>query len=210
MTQVKEPQCSANLLRMPLTSEVTSFRLDELFNRADQRDRHPASNRSTFSIALDIDAPILEPVGRAKFPQLDQVSQWTSNYRAPATRFIRATVDDSALQAALFDLDSIVEEAGEEGFPVPSTEARNQAARILRAIYPLYPRRFEVYPTADGEVAIDARSPTARRSVLILCNSGGGALCLVNLNGNHRRAVYDSASTLPDGFTREALADVYR
>ena len=44
------------------------------------------------------------------------------------------------------------------------------------------------------------------RSVLLLCDSEGGALCLVNMNGAHRRARYSDADLLPDGFVREALA----
>ena len=117
--------------------------------------------------------------------------------------------DDSALLAALHDLSEVKDEAREENYQVPSTEAISHAGRILRAIYQGHPRRFEVYPTQDGEVAIDACHPKYPRSVLILCASDGSARCLVNLDGHHRRAVYDAAETLPDAFTQEALSDVY-
>ena len=49
------------------------------------------------------------------------------------------------------------------------------------------------------EIAIDAPGGHGR-SVLLLCDSEGGTLCLVNMNGNHRRARYDTTNTLPDGF----------
>ena len=68
-------------------------------------------------------------------------------------------------------------------------------------------RRFEVYPTPDAEVAIDAPGCHGR-SVLMSCDSEGGALCLVNMNGERRRARYSTAEALPDGFLREALADL--
>ena len=45
-------------------------------------------------------------------------------------------------------------------------------------------------------------------SVILLCDSNGGALCLVNMNGKHRRARYSSAEILPDGFLREALTEL--
>ena len=57
------------------------------------------------------------------------------------------------------------------------------------------------------EVAIDAPGGPGR-SVLLLCDSDGGALCLVNANGKHRRARYSDSNLLPDGFIREALAEL--
>ena len=108
---------------------------------------------------------------------------------------------------ALRDLDDVVEEAEEEGFPVPKEIALDNAKRLLREMYTISPRRFEVYPMPDGEVAIDA--PDGRgSSVLLLCDSDGGALCLVNMKGKHRRARYSTTEALPDGFIREAMAEL--
>ena len=114
---------------------------------------------------------------------------------------------NSELREALRDLDAAEREALEDGFPVPSKFALENARRLLRAMYRISRRRFEVYPTPDGEIAIDAPGGP-RRSVLLLCDSDGGALCLVNVNGKHRRARYSDASSLPDGFVREALAEL--
>ena len=90
------------------------------------------------------------------------------------------------LISALRDLREAVDEAREEGFLVPSNKALKYARTILYAVYELSPRRYEVYPTPDGEIAIDAPGGFGR-SVLLLCDSDGGALCLVNVNGAHRR-----------------------
>lgn len=111
------------------------------------------------------------------------------------------------LGAALRDLDGAAEEAGEEGFPQPSELALKNARRLLQDLYRLRPSRLEAYPTPDGEIALVA--PGGRgRSVLVLCDSDGGVLCSVNLNGLHRRARYSTATMLPDGFVREALNDL--
>lgn len=67
-------------------------------------------------------------------------------------------------------------------------------------------RRIEVYPTPDAEIAINAPGRHGR-SVLILWDSEGGTLYLVNMNGERRLARYSTAEALPDGFLREALAD---
>ena len=108
---------------------------------------------------------------------------------------------------ALDDLQNTADESIEEGFPVPSSMALENADRLLREMYRISPRRFEVYPTPDGEIAIDAPGGYGR-SVLLLCGSEGGALCLVNMNGNLRRARYSTTERLPDGFVREALAEL--
>ncbi len=114
---------------------------------------------------------------------------------------------NSDLRAALRDLDAVEGEALEEGFPIPSRMARENARRLLQAMHRISGRRLEVYPTPDGEVAIDAPGGQGR-SVLLLCDSEGGALCLVNMNGKHRRARYADSNGLPDGFVREALAEL--
>ena len=111
------------------------------------------------------------------------------------------------LQAALRDLDSAERDAREDSFPIPSKIAQENARRLLQAMYRISNRRYEVYPTTDGEVAIDAPGGPGR-SVLLLCDSDGGALCLVNTNGKHRRARYSDSNLLPDGFIREALAEL--
>ena len=111
------------------------------------------------------------------------------------------------LADALRDLGEINDEAREEGFPTPTDLACKGANRLLKEMYPLSRRRFEIYPMPDGEIAIDA-SDGQGSSVLLLCDSDGGALCLVNMGGKHRRARYSSADALPDGFVREALAEL--
>ena len=113
------------------------------------------------------------------------------------------------LRDALRDLDQVTAEAREEGFPVPPDATLANARRLLRAMFKLLHQRFEVYPTPDGEVAIDAPGRPGC-SVLLLCDADGGALCLVNMNGVHRRARYSDTSQLPDGFVREALAELKR
>ncbi len=113
------------------------------------------------------------------------------------------------LQAALADLDGAVDEARDEKFEMdPSETAIKNARRVLRSMNQLLPIRFEVYPMRDGAVTIAALGGSPRQSVLVLCDGDGGALCSVNVNGHHRRAVYDSAANLPDAFVRAALAEL--
>ena len=113
----------------------------------------------------------------------------------------------SELDAALNDLQNAANEAYEDDFQPPSDTALNSAERLLREMYAISSRRYEIYPTPDQEIAIDAPGGYGR-SVILLCDSDGGALCLVNMNGDHRRARYSSTEILPDGFLREALTEL--
>ena len=114
---------------------------------------------------------------------------------------------DDRLSLALGDLDDSVTEAREEGFPIPSTAAVDNAKRLVKAMYDISPRQFEVYPTPDGEIAIDA--PNGRgSSVILLCDSDGGALCMAHLNGSHRSRRYATTDALPDDFLREVLTEL--
>lgn len=111
------------------------------------------------------------------------------------------------LEEALDDLRATPKEAVEEGYPQPTQLALANAGRILRQMYALHPTRLEIYATPDGEVAIVAPS-APRCSVMVLCDSNGGALCTVNMDGEHRRARYSTADSLPDGFLRDALSEL--
>ena len=114
---------------------------------------------------------------------------------------------ESALCDALADLREAAEYAEEEDFPIPSKSAIVNAELLLREIHKISALHLEVYPTLDGEIAVHV--PNGRgRSVLLLCDSVGGALCLANLESEHRRKSYPTADTLPDKFLRQALVDV--
>ena len=114
---------------------------------------------------------------------------------------------DSDLGDALRDLSEAAAEAAASEFPVPSSAAIDNAKRLLVAMYDAAPRRFEVYPTPDGEVAIDA--PTGHgSSVLLLCDSGGGVMCLVNTVGAQRLMRYGSAGEVPAAVLRDALDEL--
>lgn len=104
---------------------------------------------------------------------------------------------------ALKDLEAVAECAIEENFPVPSKIAINNAERLIRAIQDMSHLRIEVYPTPDGEIALDVPNGRAQ-SVALLCESGG-VLCLANLAGGHRSKRYANADALPDEFLREAV-----
>lgn len=116
-------------------------------------------------------------------------------------------LDFAELEEALQDLKEVPADAREEGMAVPSEVAFANAERLLKAMYRISPRRYGVYPAPDGCIAIDARGANGRIAV-VMCDSDGGVLCLVTIDGEHRRARYSTDRQLPDGFIREALQDL--
>lgn len=114
---------------------------------------------------------------------------------------------NSELSVALTDLQDAADYAEEEGFPIPSKSAIDNADRLLKELHKITTLHLEVYPTPDGEIAVHV--PNGRcRSVVLLCDSAGGALCLANLESEHRRKSYPTTDMLPDKFLRQAFMDL--
>ena len=113
------------------------------------------------------------------------------------------------LANALRDLHEINEEADEEGIPPPSESAIANADRLIRAIYDILPRQYLVELLPEGVIAITVPGGF-RCSVMLLCESEGGILCSVNMNGKHQRKRYTHVDQLPDRFLREALSKLGR
>jgi len=115
--------------------------------------------------------------------------------------------DDQRFSIALADLEDAADYAREEGFPIPSKSSIDNAKHLLSEIHKISPLHLEVYPTADGEIAVHV--PNGRGlSIVLLCSSDGGTLCLANLKSGHRRKSYLTTDALPDKFLRQAVMDL--
>ena len=95
------------------------------------------------------------------------------------------------LADALTDLNEIVVESEEKGFEVPSESACQLAEQLLRTMYAISPRRFEIYPMPNGEIAIDGHD-SQRRRIIVFCGASGGIRCLTNADG--KRDSYSDSS----------------
>ena len=108
------------------------------------------------------------------------------------------------LAEAIEELEDLNEYAAESGLPPPSPNAIQSARRILEKVVRAAPLYYSVSPGEDGEVAIQTGSGQ-ENAVMILCDAKGGAACYVSVDGENRRAHYDSARNLPDSFVLEAM-----
>ena len=91
----------------------------------------------------------------------------------------------------LREFNEVRTEAEEEGYPIPSPEVVRSAEHLLHKLLPFCLTPFEVYPTPDGEVALDISSEQG--SVILLCEPAGTVLCLVNIGGTKQWKRYSSA-----------------
>ena len=151
------------------------------------------------------------------WPSLIVLSQKTEHpsgaflgYVRSFERVVKSSMEEDVpapLAEALRDLSEINDEAEEEGIAPPSELAITNADRLIRATYDILPRQYLVELLPEGVIAI--RIPGGfRRSVMLLCESDGGALCSVNMSGKHRRKRYPHTDQLPDRFIREALSEL--
>lgn len=186
-----------------LVSAVPSIFEDSFNNSASGPLYFPKDAEGLFAFYLSspiVDPQLFEHISAFFFR--DWATTFTENAEA-----VDPIEEDTELADALADLRTAPDEAREEGLLVPSRKALRNSEHVLREMHRIWSRRFEVYPMPKGEIAIDAPSGTGR-SVIVLCDSQGGALCSVNLNGGHRRAHYSDARMLPDGFLRDAISEM--
>lgn len=110
------------------------------------------------------------------------------------------------LSDAFHDLEQVDEEAHDDGSPIPSHLAHRNAHRLLERMFRICQVRYSVYPLHDGEIVIEARS--AKGSLLVVCRSDGRVGCSVRIEHRSRTERYHDASSLPNGFMRDALREL--
>lgn len=109
----------------------------------------------------------------------------------------------ASLADALADLRAARQEAAEERFAPPSDATIQNAERLQNAMHAILPCRYEVYPTPDGEIAIDAPAKP-RTAVIAICEPGGNALRFVHTDARKKRRRFPAAD-LPNEFLRDGL-----
>ena len=123
--------------------------------------------------------------------------------RAP--RFGGGRVKDPV--EAVAQLDAIEADAAEMGYEVPKQAVVNVARRILEQMCSYVELPFDAYSMSGGRVAIGVDGGVGR-SMIVICEPEGSALCVVTVGSRSRRARYDDASFLADDFVRQGLRDM--
>ena len=131
----------------------------------------------------------------------ENAHSWMHAYQASRAEFKKHS------EAVDLAFQRIPEESMEDGHAKPSEEVIGEARRIVSRMLRLWPREYDVYPMDDQRVAVEVDGGYGRR-MMLLCEPGGSALCVVTVERVSRRARYEDSKSLPDGFMLDALKDM--
>ena len=111
------------------------------------------------------------------------------------------------LREALEGLDTISDDAADMGYPVPQDSVVSEARRILGEMYSYRQLSFDAYAMSGGRVGIDVNGSVGR-SMIVVCEPAGSALCVVTVGGVGRRSRYEDSGFLVDDFVKQGLRDM--
>jgi hypothetical protein len=109
----------------------------------------------------------------------------------------------SHLEAALEELSNIREHAEEEGSEEPTQQAIDNAGVVLRSMYGISPRRYDIYPMGQGEVVIDGGGPTGR--CVVFCYPDGRILYIGRIGNDRISEPRPDAKDIPVRFLEQSL-----
>ena len=177
--------------------------LPPLSNKLCQWFRLPAPVSASFDekppLCQHIGYGLIEPPSVSGAPALD--FDFLKKPPSLKNKIIKEHIKAAARSGALKKLHAAIEnldyECEEEGFGAVSDRAKENARRILNAVYQKFPEnKYYIYPTEDREIAFDC-NPQKGRGALILCDSSGGAACFSTLDGRNSRFRCDSIADFP-------------
>ena len=111
-------------------------------------------------------------------------------------------IDLIDLNAALEDLDGVIDEAREDSCPDPTPQAIENARLLVKIMYNIRPMRYDIYPMDDGEVVIDGGS---ERRIGVFCYPDGSVLYIGWADGKRVRIRRSDSKDIPHEFLNLAL-----
>lgn len=114
--------------------------------------------------------------------------------------------DLSDLEAALDELESIVEAAEEDDCLEPTPLAIENADFLVKALYHISPRRYDIYPMSGGEIVIDGGNQGRR--IGVFCYPDGRVLYVGWVDDVRQKVSKDSVADVPHEFLNQALTQL--
>lgn len=172
----------------------------------------PESTKNTATqAALDLEAYFPEPLEPFQDAQDSSQSEWGRLLDALAKAFdvdivpvLRESRPSEERLQILALFDQLEAEAVSMGHDIPGTDVITEAKRIFVQMPFSRHLSYDIYSMPDGGVAIGINS-TFGRAMVLICEPGTSALCVITIDRISRRARYDGSSFLPDAFVREGL-----
>ena len=104
------------------------------------------------------------------------------------------------------DVESVVSEAREEGFPLPPELAVEKAKSLIIAMFQMLPLRYDVYPSDEGEIVIDGGG--SGRRIFVYCYPDGDVLYIGWVDGERSRIRTSGGDYIAIEFLRRALSQL--
>lgn len=114
---------------------------------------------------------------------------------------------DADFLDAIASLDDIESDAREMGYPIPESNVVAEARRILVEMHNYRAASYDAYSMSEGRVGIGIDGGFGR-SMLVVCEPGVTALCVVTADRVSRHARYAESSFLPDDFVKQGLRQI--
>ena len=111
-------------------------------------------------------------------------------------------IDLIDLNAALEDLNGVIDEAREDSYPDPTPQAIETARLLVKKMYDIHPMRYDIYPMDDGEVVIDGG---CERRIGVFCYPDGSVLYIGWADGERVRIRTDAPGDILHDFLKLAL-----
>ena len=111
--------------------------------------------------------------------------------------------DLSDLEAALDELASIADSAKDDDCLEPTLLAIENADLLVKTLYNISPRRYDIYPMSGGEVVIDGGHKGRR--VGVFCYPDGRILYVGWEDGIRRKVSRDNSDAIPREFLGKVL-----
>lgn len=129
------------------------------------------------------------------------------DFLAALVRRVSMSIVITGVSEASEGLDSIASDAVDMGYEIPEESVVSEASRILGEMRSYRALSFDAYSMSGGRVGIDVNGGVGR-SMIVVCEPGGSALCVVTVGGDARRARYENSRFLVDDFVRQGLRDM--
>ena len=106
--------------------------------------------------------------------------------------------------------ESVREDAKEFGYSEPSGRVFACAELLFPDVLSGYHGKFDIYPTDDGEIVLDAyvRGEEYSSSVLLICRPDGQVLCSVVIGKDIRGKLFSGDDVCVNSFIEQAFSDL--
>ena len=165
----------------------------------------PLYTTSPFATFHDnITVAVNPPSPHVEAPRMASPTDITFAYYLRGAQTATSDIRSIDFTNAVNDLRDSPEAAEQDWGITLESAVIGHAYRVLTSVIKTFPRSWNIYPTPEGEIAIDADTPHGTK-VVVTCNPTGAVRCMTYINGEFRSQEYAQVGRDFIATLREAL-----